>query len=243
MLVYTRRIRRSMQGGLSSQITAFNLKAEERRSVLDDITHQLAHAKTMLQQAEQHRQHKQPCKCNEEEIDYEACLSLIDETLYLASDPDACNPSVAVAPLATCNLYRGHALVGLCRYVEAREAYESVVTGDPDVADEAQRCLTDELLFTKAKREKERERARVRTTPSSTSTSPPGSTHLDGEGGSRDRRIRRMQRAARAILLAEGVVTFRPGPVRRRPVIVHMNEDGIVRERPRRAVFVRSNTR
>ncbi|KAI1505773.1 hypothetical protein F5X99DRAFT_367642 [Biscogniauxia marginata] len=52
-------------------------------------------------------------------VDYSEALRLVREALMLANDNDACES----APLARCNLYKGHILRGLRKYPEARDAY------------------------------------------------------------------------------------------------------------------------
>lgn len=102
-------------GRLSS---GFDLSEDERSSVLEDISRLLSRARSILDRGLQRPD-------RDREARYEECLSLVDRALSTASDPDACDPSVA--PLATCHLYRGHTLVMLCRYADAWDAYDAAV--------------------------------------------------------------------------------------------------------------------
>ncbi|KAI1271809.1 hypothetical protein F5Y07DRAFT_403977 [Xylaria sp. FL0933] len=54
--------------------------------------------------------------------DYSEALTQINKALFIATDPDACDP--LLAPLATCYLYKGHILLALNCIEEARAAYK-----------------------------------------------------------------------------------------------------------------------
>ncbi|KAI1313226.1 hypothetical protein F5Y03DRAFT_390243 [Xylaria venustula] len=84
--------------------------------------------------------------------DYGEALSMINKALFMATDPDACDP--LLAPLATCYLYKGHILLALCHVDDARAAYEKAaaseslnITGFAEAGissrDEAQRLLNE----------------------------------------------------------------------------------------------------
>lgn len=60
-------------------------------------------------------------------VDYAEAFRLVRDALLLANDPDACES----APLARCNLYKGHILHGLRRYPEARDAYLAASKAKP----------------------------------------------------------------------------------------------------------------
>ncbi|KAI1355858.1 hypothetical protein F5Y01DRAFT_324936 [Xylaria sp. FL0043] len=58
--------------------------------------------------------------------DYTEALTQINKALFIATDPDACDP--LLAPLATCYLYKGHILLALNCIEEARAAYRKAAT-------------------------------------------------------------------------------------------------------------------
>ncbi|KAI1494101.1 hypothetical protein F5X96DRAFT_56423 [Biscogniauxia mediterranea] len=60
-------------------------------------------------------------------VDYAEAFRHVRDALLLANDPDACES----APLARCNLYKGHILHGLRRYPEARDAYLAASKAKP----------------------------------------------------------------------------------------------------------------
>ncbi|GAP91400.1 hypothetical protein SAMD00023353_6300440 [Rosellinia necatrix] len=108
----------------SFDTSAFDLTPEEKHVATGEIKSLLVRATAVLARAKAHRSTP----------DFAEALALADEALRIALDPDACDQSAA--PLATCHLYRGHALRGLRRYAGAREAYEAAAAAEP-------RTLTD----------------------------------------------------------------------------------------------------
>ncbi|TGJ88505.1 hypothetical protein E0Z10_g257 [Xylaria hypoxylon] len=96
---------------MAFETTAFDLTAEEKHATLGEIRCLVLGTGALIARA---KKYKSP-------HDYAEALSSINRALTLATDADACDPSLA--PLATCYLYKGHILLGLKLEKDAHEAY------------------------------------------------------------------------------------------------------------------------
>ncbi|KAI3316953.1 hypothetical protein HD806DRAFT_551235 [Xylariaceae sp. AK1471] len=201
------------------QTTVFDLTPSERHSILSDIKHLLLRTASLLARAQQHSSSSSSSSPSSLH-DYAEALSLINSALALATDPDACDSSLA--PLATCNLYKGHVLLGLKRYAEAYDAYTLAATAhtralvDAPVARDAARGM----LELRGRMAGEKRMGCVYEPPrKSLGSFRHGRGRADGEGGGRGDK---MGKLGLAFLLADMPlpVTLRPGPVKRKPVVI-----------------------
>ncbi|KAI1340791.1 hypothetical protein F5Y15DRAFT_422665 [Xylariaceae sp. FL0016] len=88
---------------------AFELTWDEKISMTQDVESLLDECHGLLASGKETRSL----------ADYAEALRVVRDALMLASDSDACE----FAPLARCHLYKGHALLGLKKKPEARDAY------------------------------------------------------------------------------------------------------------------------
>ncbi len=103
---------------MALETKAFDLTAEEKHAALGHIRALVLAAGALLARAK-----KSPAPSPH---DYSDALHLLNRALFMATDADACDASLA--PLATCHLYKGDILLALNRVAEAREAYEAAAT-------------------------------------------------------------------------------------------------------------------
>ncbi|KAI0968722.1 hypothetical protein F4678DRAFT_196604 [Xylaria arbuscula] len=126
------------------QTNAFNLTPAEKHVALGQIRSLVLGAGALLARANN--------SLVPSSHDYGEALNMINKALFMATDPDACDPSLA--PLATCYLYKGHILLALDHVDDARAAYEKAAASESrspagfaeagtSSRDEAQRLLDE----------------------------------------------------------------------------------------------------
>ncbi|KAI0805653.1 hypothetical protein GGR55DRAFT_697770 [Xylaria sp. FL0064] len=99
---------------MAFQFKAFDLTVCEKFATLRQVRSLVLGAGALIARAK---------ACPEPEPhDYSEALTQINKALFLATDPDACDP--LLAPLATCYLYKGHILLALNQVEDARAAYK-----------------------------------------------------------------------------------------------------------------------
>ncbi|KAH9909700.1 hypothetical protein F4778DRAFT_712306 [Xylariomycetidae sp. FL2044] len=105
---------------------AFDLTRDEKLSMTRDVESLLHQCFEKLERAGRER-HPERTYCE--------ALRLVRDALIVANDADACES----APVAKCNLYKGQALRGLKRYVEAKEAFSlAMETEDEAIREKAE---------------------------------------------------------------------------------------------------------
>ncbi|KAI0508943.1 hypothetical protein F5B22DRAFT_658734 [Xylaria bambusicola] len=122
-------------------ITAFDLSPAEKHAVIGQIRSLVLGAGALIARAKKHR--------NPSPHDFIEALDLVNRALVLATDEDACDPSLA--PLATCFLYKGHIHLALGNFQEAHAAYTEAASSserrrftDTETSrDEARRLLNN----------------------------------------------------------------------------------------------------
>ncbi|KAI0418348.1 hypothetical protein F5X98DRAFT_386242 [Xylaria grammica] len=97
---------------MAFQTKAFDLTDEEKHETLGEIRSYVLGTGALIARAR-----RTDCPHL-----YSEALALINKAIMLATDPDACDPSLA--PLATCYLYKGHILLALRYEEDAYDAYE-----------------------------------------------------------------------------------------------------------------------
>ncbi|KAI0143175.1 hypothetical protein GGR57DRAFT_508245 [Xylariaceae sp. FL1272] len=181
----------------------FDLSKEEKHETLLKINTLLQRTMLLIQCARDHRS----------KHDFAEALALVTEALTLANDPDACDPELA--PLSTCNLYKGHILLALNNYSDAYDAYTAAAT-----------ARTSALTETPAAKQAAKRALRLRDKVEEAKRKP--SVHTRGSSYSIGGRTIEMQwdgKLGKFTLphyMADVAlpVTVRPGPVRRRPFFV-----------------------
>jgi hypothetical protein len=195
---------------MSFETQAFDLDPQERHAILSEIKSLLLRTASLLAHAQQHHHHHHPNHSQKSKAphDYAEALSVIDDALTLATDPDACDASLA--PLATCHLYKGHVLLGLGRCAEAYDAYTLAAAAPP-------RALVDAPVARDAAR-----RILALRGGGEKTGSPGGRRGAGVRGDEHGDGGRVGKKLGLAVLLADMAlpVTLRPGPVRRRPWVV-----------------------
>ncbi|KAF2971347.1 hypothetical protein GQX73_g2206 [Xylaria multiplex] len=133
---------------MAFEIKAFDLTAEEKHAVLGEIRALVLATGALIARANKYKSAH----------DYAEALSMVNRALMLATDPDACDPSLA--PLATSYLYKGHILLAMKYDKEAYEAYEKAAATetwnftDAATSREVAKGLLAQWDKTKAAREK-----------------------------------------------------------------------------------------
>ncbi|KAI0531749.1 hypothetical protein GGR58DRAFT_216399 [Xylaria digitata] len=133
---------------MAFETKAFDLTSDEKHAVLGEIRALVLGTGALIAQANKYKSAH----------NYAEALSTINRALMLATDPDACDPSLA--PLATCYLYKGHILLAMQYDKEAYEAYEKAAVTetwnftDAATSREVAKGLLAQWDKTKAAREK-----------------------------------------------------------------------------------------
>ncbi|KAI1199177.1 hypothetical protein F5X97DRAFT_297025 [Nemania serpens] len=103
---------------MSFSTKAFDLTAEDQHVMLGEIKSLLLLANAAILKAKQSGSWD----------DYDEAHRHLEEAFLYATDPNACDPSLA--PLATCYLYKGHIHLGLGQCAAAYEAYEEAAASE-----------------------------------------------------------------------------------------------------------------
>ncbi|KAI1660604.1 hypothetical protein F4813DRAFT_400747 [Daldinia decipiens] len=91
------------------KMPSFGMTTTEKVKNKDHVNSLLQHCRALLHSY----------RNNPSEFDLDDAFTVVQDALLIASDPDACESP----PLATCYLYKGHALWIMKRYQEAQDAY------------------------------------------------------------------------------------------------------------------------
>ncbi|KAI1323728.1 hypothetical protein F5Y16DRAFT_424774 [Xylariaceae sp. FL0255] len=198
--------------------SAFSLSAEEKHSVLADINSLLQRTAIQIECARHHRSLH----------DYAEALNTVNEALTLARDTDACDADLA--PLATCNLYKGHILLALNQYADAYDAYTIAATSKTSalMESEAAKEAAKRALRLRDKAAESKRLGGVYWRKSVFTKAWKGARQI-GMGKGNVKIVESASSASMGLVYyIAGVVlpvTIRPGPVVRKPVIVQPGDD------------------